>query len=152
MTRLFVDSSVRLNSGELLDIDGGEGFTVECLEGAVWITQSNDPRDIVLKAGQSFVLDKPGLALVCAADGPATVVVRPEKIAFGAPATDRLIGTVCLRVFQGNHWLYQIETAAGSVLVIRQNAGEPGPAEGETVGLAWRAEDMVVRPGGKEPA
>jgi hypothetical protein len=75
MTRHFVDSSVRLNAGELLDIDNGEGFTVECLEGAIWITQSNDPRDIVLKAGQSFVLDKPGLALVCAAAGPATVAV-----------------------------------------------------------------------------
>ena len=75
MTRHFVDSSVRLNTGELLDIDDGEGFTVECLEGAVWITQSNDPRDIVLKAGESFALDKPGLALVCAAAGPAVVVV-----------------------------------------------------------------------------
>jgi Protein of unknown function (DUF2917) len=75
MTRHFVDSSVRLNTGELLDIDDGEGFTVECLEGALWITQSNDPRDIVLRAGQSFVLDKPGLALVCAAAGPATVAV-----------------------------------------------------------------------------
>jgi hypothetical protein len=60
MTRHFVDSSVRLNTGELLDIDDGEGFTVECLDGAVWITQSSDPRDIVLKAGESFVLDKPG--------------------------------------------------------------------------------------------
>jgi hypothetical protein len=75
MTRHFVDSSVRLNTGELLDIDDGEGFTIECREGAVWITQSNDPRDIVLKAGQSFVLDKPGLALICAAAGPATLTV-----------------------------------------------------------------------------
>jgi hypothetical protein len=75
MTRSFVDSSVRLKTGELLDISDGEGFTVECLEGAVWITQSGDPRDIVLRAGQSFVLDKPGLALVCAAAGPATVAV-----------------------------------------------------------------------------
>jgi hypothetical protein len=75
MTRHFVDSSVRLNTGELLDIDDGEGITVECLEGAVWITQSNDPRDIVLKAGESFALDKPGLALVCAAAGPAMVAV-----------------------------------------------------------------------------
>jgi len=75
MTRHFVDSSVRLNTGELLDIDDGEGFAIECREGAVWITQSNDPRDIVLKAGQSFVLDKPGLALICAAAGPATLTV-----------------------------------------------------------------------------
>jgi len=75
MTRHFVDSSVRLNTGELLDINDGQGFTVECLEGAVWITQSNDPRDIVLTAGESFTLDKPGLALVCAAAGPAEVAV-----------------------------------------------------------------------------
>ncbi len=75
MTRHFVDCAVRLKSGELLDINDGEGFTVECLEGAIWITQSNDPRDIVVKAGQSFVLDKPGLALVCAAAGPAVVAV-----------------------------------------------------------------------------
>jgi hypothetical protein len=76
MTRHFVDRPIRLNTGQLLDISDGEGFTVECLEGAVWITQSNDPRDIVLNAGQSFVLDKPGLALVCAAAGPALVAVE----------------------------------------------------------------------------
>src|SRR5215831_20334970 len=75
MTRHFADGPVRLNTGQLLDIHDGEGFTVECLDGAVWITQSNDPRDIVLKSGQSFVLDKPGLALVCAAADPATVAV-----------------------------------------------------------------------------
>ena len=85
-----------------------------------------------------------------AADGPATVTVRPERIAFEAPAPERLTGTVRLRVFQGNHWLYQVDTAAGPALVIRQNAGELGPAEGDTVGLQWRAEDMVVRPRSKE--
>jgi DUF2917 family protein len=76
MTTRFADRPVRLDTGELLDINDGEGFTVECLEGAVWVTQSNDPRDIVLDAGESFVLDKPGLALVCAAAGPAVVAVE----------------------------------------------------------------------------
>ena len=87
-----------------------------------------------------------------AADGQAIVVVRPEKIALAPPAPDRLTGTVRMRVFQGNHWLYRIETAAGAILVIRQNRGEPGPAEGETVGLSWRAEDMLVRPRHEDPA
>jgi hypothetical protein len=71
--------SHRLKTGELLDIRDGEGFEILCLVGAVWITQSNDPRDIVIKAGESFVLDKPGLALVCASAGQATVAVDPQR-------------------------------------------------------------------------
>src|SRR6185369_16145900 len=35
-----------------------------------------------------------------AADGPVTVVVRPEKIAFVPPGPDRLTGKVAMRVFQ----------------------------------------------------
>jgi putative spermidine/putrescine transport system ATP-binding protein len=60
--------------------------------------------------------------------------VRPEKIWF---ATSGLAGKVRTRIFQGNHWLYQIETADGLVTVIRQNTGEAMPAEGEAVRLAW---------------
>jgi putative spermidine/putrescine transport system ATP-binding protein len=62
--------------------------------------------------------------------------VRPEKIAFAA---EGLAGTVRTRIFQGSHWLYQIETAGGLVTVIRQNTGEPVPAEGDVVHLAWAA-------------
>ena len=60
--------------------------------------------------------------------------VRPERISF-APAG--LAGTVRTRIFQGNHWLYQIETASGLVTVIRQNTGEAMPGEGDPVHLAW---------------
>jgi Protein of unknown function (DUF2917) len=66
----------RLGTGKLIGIDHGEGSRVSCVEGALWITQSNDPRDIVIKGGESFVLDRPGLALVCAAAGPAVVAVE----------------------------------------------------------------------------
>jgi putative spermidine/putrescine transport system ATP-binding protein len=74
----------------------------------------------------------------------ATITIRPEKIAF-APAgqVDALSGTIKTRIFQGNHWLYQVDTPAGLVIVIRQNTGEAVPAEGEAVRLFWRAEDMV---------
>ncbi len=60
--------------------------------------------------------------------------VRPERIAFAASG---LAGTVRTRIFQGNHWLYQIETASGLVTVIRQNTGEAMPDEGALVHLAW---------------
>ncbi len=76
MGRHFAIRPLHLSTGELLDISDGEGLSVVCLEGSVWITQSNDPRDIALIAGQAFVLDKPGLALVCAAAGPAKLAIE----------------------------------------------------------------------------
>jgi putative spermidine/putrescine transport system ATP-binding protein len=81
---------------------------------------------------------------LAAGAAPATITIRPEKIAF-APAgqVDALSGTIKTRIFQGNHWLYQVDTPAGLVIVIRQNTGEAVPAEGEAVRLFWRAEDMV---------
>ena len=58
------------------------------------------------------------------------------------PACSR--GTVRTRIFQGNHWLYQVDTPAGLVTVVRQNGGEAVPVEGEAVRLSWRGEDMVI--------
>jgi putative spermidine/putrescine transport system ATP-binding protein len=60
--------------------------------------------------------------------------VRPERISF---AESGLAGTVRTRIFQGNHWLYQVDTASGLVTVIRQNTGEAMPGEGDAVQLAW---------------
>jgi putative spermidine/putrescine transport system ATP-binding protein len=62
--------------------------------------------------------------------------VRPEKISFGATG---LAGKVRTRIFQGNHWLYQVDTASGLVTVIRQNTGGTMPAEGDAVHLVWGA-------------
>jgi putative spermidine/putrescine transport system ATP-binding protein len=79
--------------------------------------------------------------------GKASATLRPEKISFlldGACAG--LPGTVRTRVFQGAHWLYQVDTPAGSLIVIRQNAGDMVPGEGAPVRLTWRAEDMTIGP------
>src|SRR5580704_6765830 len=64
-----------LRAREVLDIRDGQGLAVRCLSGALWITQDGDTDDIVLKAGQCFVLDRPGLALVSAPVSAATVIV-----------------------------------------------------------------------------
>ena len=63
------------------------------------------------------------------------IAVRPERMSFAATG---LAGTVRTRVFQGNHWLYQVETSHGLLTVIRQNTGEAMPAEGAAVHVAWR--------------
>ena len=49
-------------------------------------------------------------------------------------------------MFQGNHWLYQLASPLGGVLVIRQNDGGLPPTEGESVHLRWRPEDMRAVP------
>ncbi|CAM3530217.1 ABC transporter ATP-binding protein [Bordetella sputigena] len=72
------------------------------------------------------------------------VIVRPEKILFAEASACALPGRMKTRVFLGNHWLCQVDTSVGEVLVIRQNDGVPVPAEGETVHLRWRAQDMCA--------
>jgi putative spermidine/putrescine transport system ATP-binding protein len=77
--------------------------------------------------------------------GTVTLSVRPERISF--VATGGLRGVLRNRVFQGSHWLLQVQTDAGLVTIVRQNSGEALPAEGAQVGLAWRVEDMGVTAG-----
>ena len=79
--------------------------------------------------------------------GAVTVSVRPERIVFAEMGASGLTGRVEARIFQGNHWLYQIATEAGSATLIRQNDGTTVPSEGETVTLTWRAEDAAIRAG-----
>jgi putative spermidine/putrescine transport system ATP-binding protein len=82
--------------------------------------------------------EKPATAFVANFLGKTNLVngatVRPERISFAASG---LAGTVRTRIFQGNHWLYQIDTESGLVTVIRQNTGETMPAEGAAVHLVW---------------
>jgi hypothetical protein len=52
-----------LKAREVLDIRDGQGLRVKSLRGVLWITQSNDSEDVVVRDGQTFVLDRPGLAL-----------------------------------------------------------------------------------------
>jgi len=73
----------QLRAREVLDIRNGQGLAVRCLAGSLWITQDGDTDDVVLKAGECFVLDRRGLALVSAPAGAATLVV--EKASRGAP-------------------------------------------------------------------
>src|SRR5580700_9662707 len=67
---------MQLSDREAINIHDGEGLTVACLDGHLWITQANDFDDIVIHDGQSFVLDRPGLALVSAPVGPARVAIH----------------------------------------------------------------------------
>ncbi len=72
---------------QLLKVRGGVGHTIVCHSGSVWVTQDRDRRDIVLGAGESFALDRSGLALVQAFEQSAISIAPPARSACaGAPA------------------------------------------------------------------
>lgn len=54
------------------------GSEVRCLRGDLWITQDGDQRDIVLRAGESFTLDRRGPAMVWALSD-ASVELLPAR-------------------------------------------------------------------------
>ncbi len=65
--------AVRLGPNQTLKVVDGAGSTVCAVEGSVWITEENQPRDIVLERGGCYRLRQRGLALVNALGGEAAV-------------------------------------------------------------------------------
>ena len=80
---------VSLAWGQPLTVADGEGTCITSRRGAVWITQDNDIRDVVLSDGESFMLDNPDLAIVQAFD-TAEVFVRPPARPIPATAAPSL--------------------------------------------------------------
>jgi hypothetical protein len=69
----------RLPKDAVLHLDAGAGEAVVVFHGRVWITQDGDARDVVLGPGESFTLDRPGVALAQALrDSSLLVVARPD--------------------------------------------------------------------------
>lgn len=80
-----------------------------------------------------------------ALDGDSDYMVRPERIRLVA-VNALLTGCVRARSFQGNHWMYVLETPIGVLQVAQANAGATMPEEGARVGIAWSAEDVRLLP------
>jgi hypothetical protein len=68
-----------LTPGELVQLDGARGTTLRVTRGTLWITLEDDLRDIVLSAGDTFMVDRGGLTLV-EAQNAATVCVLARHV------------------------------------------------------------------------
>ena len=77
MSLRLAENTLDLAEREVLRLNDADGLAVTCLDGAVWITQADDPEDVVLKPGQDFVLNRPGLTLVSAPVSRASILIRP---------------------------------------------------------------------------
>jgi hypothetical protein len=72
--KIELDSgAVRLGPNQTLKVRDGAGRTVCAVEGAVWITEEDQARDIVLERGACYRLRQKGLALVNSLGGTAAV-------------------------------------------------------------------------------
>lgn len=66
--------AVRLIDGQTLRVTDGAGTIVTCNEGTVWVTEENQPKDVVLEAGACVRLKRAGLTLIQALS-PATLSI-----------------------------------------------------------------------------
>jgi hypothetical protein len=85
----FGRNSALLRRGSLMRIGAQPGNRVSCTRGMIWLTQDRDTMDRIVCAGETFVLDRPGVVLVNALAADA-VVEYPDAAAatiVRAPAT-----------------------------------------------------------------
>lgn len=107
------------------------------------IVQIGAPYDVYERPANSFVssfLGKSNLFPDAAGTG---ISVRPEKVRLCAPSQGRMQGTLVSRIFFGSHWLYQIRTDHGGILLYEQNVGRNPTEDGATVGLDWDEEHAL---------
>lgn len=62
---------------KILEVKQPLGVTIECLGGSVWVTLDGDSRDVVLDAGQSFVVDRNQRTLLQALDAARIRLIEP---------------------------------------------------------------------------
>ncbi|MCO5106124.1 MAG: DUF2917 domain-containing protein [Burkholderiaceae bacterium] len=84
--KLELDSPrIPLAAQALARLPDATSTRIVCEAGSVWITIDNDPRDIVLAPGQSFLVDRRAGALIYALeDACVRVVERAAPSARGA--------------------------------------------------------------------
>ncbi len=81
--------AITLHHAETHRIEAGKGLRVQCLTGTLWLTQEDDPRDIVLEAGEEAFIDRDGTSIVSALSDASFVLSR-EHGALGALRHSRI--------------------------------------------------------------
>jgi hypothetical protein len=72
-------ATTHLGRGAVQRIDDGRGILLQCLRGSLWLTQQDDRRDIVLRAGEEVVIERDGTSIVSALRDSDFVLLRDRQ-------------------------------------------------------------------------
>lgn len=82
-------STLALPRDGLIALRDADGTRVTCLSGALWITEDHDHSDIILEAGETVTLRRPGLTLLMALQ-PASLRLSEQRETLVERLTTRL--------------------------------------------------------------
>ncbi|PRD44723.1 Fe3+/spermidine/putrescine ABC transporter ATP-binding protein [Phyllobacterium phragmitis] len=122
---------------------------------ASFVGRMNRLEGVWRRNGSASAIEVAGTVLASeAADIPAgsvvTATIRPEKLRLHKAGEGRLDGHVTSRFFLGGHWLFNIETPVGVIVVSMPNDGEEPAREGEHVGIGWTPASLRIEASGGE--
>ena len=80
---------ISLATREAISLPGIDGATLRVTRGTLWLTEERDRHDIVLRAGDNFVVESDGNTVVEAQDDAVFCVVGRKALAFGIEARAR---------------------------------------------------------------
>jgi len=73
------DAGIELRKGQVVSLTEAKGLEIRVTRGVLWITQENDERDRVLKAGDHHFVGSTGLTVLSALNGAATLVATQRR-------------------------------------------------------------------------
>jgi len=76
IARPTLPRELHLESGQLQSLDYVRGMCLNCVEGAAWVTQTGDPQDHLLRAGDALNVDRPGRVVIEARSICRLTIVR----------------------------------------------------------------------------
>jgi hypothetical protein len=89
---------IDLGSREAITLRDIRGSTLRVTRGTLWLTQENDPADVILRTGDNWVVERQGATVLEAQDDSLVWVVGREVDAVRTPAKAQTIDDWLARV------------------------------------------------------
>ena len=105
-------TAVKLAERDTISVVDGKGARIAVTTGSVWITQERDPRDVLLRPGQSFTLDRDGTTIVEALIDAEIALDAPSRSLQRAVPRDRNLTSLAVLGYARHPGRFAVTTHA----------------------------------------